>query len=237
MEVPPRSRLSSASVALNCNARKKQNVLNSQLLIACSLGEIDDIKAALSAGASLQSRTKDKDTVLHLACGGSKIDRIDIVMFLIGKGANINARNKDHETPLMIASSGNVPALCEILVESGASTSTGTSFSGSHALHFAAAHGNLSLALKLLAYGADPQVQNKSGDTPFDLAARDGNVAIAAVLIELVGDDTRARVRNMCEHKNLDSMLALFQARDARIAIDSIFPEAPLRKIKTALMC
>jgi hypothetical protein len=62
------------------------------------------------------------------------------------------------------------------------------------ALHQAAAHGNTELARILIAFGADPNVRNRFGETPLHTACEHGRLTSAALLLS-AGADVSVRSR------------------------------------------
>ncbi|KAK2037554.1 ankyrin, partial [Colletotrichum somersetense] len=59
---------------------------------------------------------------------------------------------------------------------------------GNTALHTAVANGKLVVVLRLLSYGADPNVENAIGWTPVHVAVRMGSVDLVEALVTHGGD-------------------------------------------------
>ena len=74
---------------------------------------LESVTAALDAGADVDARNENGDTVLHLAASRG-LD--DVVALLVERGAAIDARNKNGQTPLSLAGGG----VAVLLVELGA---------------------------------------------------------------------------------------------------------------------
>src|SRR5688572_16746440 len=73
------------------------------------------------------------------------------------------------------------------LVQSGADVKA-VQADGSTALHWAAYHGDVRLALLLLEAGADVAAANRNGSTPLWLAASQGDAVVIGALLDKGGD-------------------------------------------------
>jgi len=100
------------------------------------------------------------------------------VELLIANGADVNAKGtrrwyfsgESDFTPLHYAAELGHKDIAELLVASGANIETKTKFGGYTQLHFAAGKGHKDVAELLVANGANINAQNKSGNTPLQLA-------------------------------------------------------------------
>ncbi|MFW5891011.1 MAG: ankyrin repeat domain-containing protein, partial [bacterium] len=93
----------------------------------------------------------------------------------VDNGANVNKTNGSGYTPVMILSrtynseiysKGESFAILKLLLENGADLNYKHKKNGNTALHYAVAKQNYLLVLKLIDYGADVNIKNKSGLTP-----------------------------------------------------------------------
>ena len=75
----------------------KNNVGNTPLIEAASIGDIDSLKALLNRGADIEAKNNDGNTSLIEA------KTVDILKVLIDRGADIEAKNNDGNTPLVEA--------------------------------------------------------------------------------------------------------------------------------------
>lgn len=91
--------------------------------LASFFGHIDAARALVSAGAEINSASRNSFKVmpLHSAAATSDADaRYEISKLLLEHGADANAKQQDDFTPLMEADQVNDARLRELLVEHGA---------------------------------------------------------------------------------------------------------------------
>ena len=136
------------------------------LVRSAGYGKIDEVKAKLEAGASLQTVDGDGNTMLHSAASHGQLE---MVQFLLGqKGIEIDARDKAGDTPLSQASYlGRVDVVKE-LIDKGADLKSKDG-EGRDALQRAAASGYPRVVTALLAAGADSGEKDLKGSTALDL--------------------------------------------------------------------
>ena len=95
------------------------------------------------------------------------------------------------QAPVANAAMQRDNALVAALLETGADVNLAQA-DGATALHWAAYHGNLSLAGLLLEAGADPSAANRNGSTPLWLAASHGDAAMVEALLDGGADANEA---------------------------------------------
>jgi ankyrin repeat protein len=118
-------------------------------------------------------------TALHKAAGHGHQQMAE---FLLSEGANINARDKLGYTPLMFAIHGRKSEVAVWLVEKGARIDVKEN-NGYTALHNAAFAGLPDVVMALIQHGAE--LDAKAGrETPLHLAAQEGHVQVARILLE-----------------------------------------------------
>jgi ankyrin repeat protein len=151
---------------------------------AQKVGGIEMMRILLESGASINSLDEEGNTPLHCA---SKFQSKKNIHFLAQEGAELNAQNKKGLTPLHYATkygqyefgkydSGtsrdaslyNKDKAVKELIESGANVNIVDEY-GYTALHYAAEHASLKRIEVLVKSGADANVKNINGDTPYDI--------------------------------------------------------------------
>lgn len=137
-------------------------------------------------------------TPLHVAAWAGNQH---LAALLLEHRADANAADLSGNTPLHRATLEGHEEVMRVLLANGASAlSLGTE--GSSALHFAAlsapvGDGELRLAELLLAYGADPQVTNRHGNTASSLAEHQGRQRLAQRLKEGVSGATGSVISSL----------------------------------------
>jgi len=161
--------------------------LNSKLLNAAGANDFQKVKELVSKGADVNSKDEQWFTPLHNACGDFR-PNIALIKFLIDKGADIKADSKYNGTPLHWACyTGNLDVV-KLLTEKGGNINLQDSYRGNTPLHDAAGapEVNLKLVKYLISLGADVEIKNKHGKTPFEAAK---NIRVKQILSsESVGD-------------------------------------------------
>jgi ankyrin repeat protein len=175
--------------------------------------EHDDIEMAdvlIRAGARVAARTREGVTPLQLAATNGSAPLIDR---LLKAGADPNAAlTSAGDTALMMAARTGTTDAIRALVEAGANVNGTESWGGTTALHWAVSEGHADAAKALIAAGADVNTRSNyvapangrgfegrtplanSADakpvefasgwlTPLMIAAREGNIELARVLV------------------------------------------------------
>lgn len=180
-------------------ARDAQYSPAERLLLAAEKGDAAQIRAALAAGADVESRdAREKQrglTALLLTVLG---DHLEAAAALIEAGARLDypARKKEEtlpaaykfgglefpfDSPLTVAAVLDRPAVAGLLIARGAN------LKGSDRSHpnvaLAAAKGSAKVLALLLAAGADPNSKTREG-TALVLAAQEGHGACVRLLLE-----------------------------------------------------
>ncbi len=127
--------------------------------------DIDGIKKSLSEGIDINTRDKNGDTPLHVACSAIFPD---VIGFLMGHNADINLRNNNGNTPLLSLITG----LDSIWGDKSEDINK--------------------YAKILISKGADPDCRNNYGDSPLMCAsARDYCDLVKFLLLKKVKVDAR----------------------------------------------
>lgn len=115
-----------------------------------------------------------------------------MVQRLIDEGQDINYRDKNNWTPLHCCASVGQLEICEALLKKDTITVTGIfalNNDGNGALHYLVRHSPADVALYLRVLnmitekGADPNLKNRSGETPLHAACFRGNTAAVEFLL------------------------------------------------------
>jgi ankyrin repeat protein len=176
------------------NPEDSKNALH----IASEEGHIDVVNELLANGAVPDCLVvSSKDTALTLAC---RMERNSIADTLIKAGADINHANMYGNTSLHECVREDFLGLANELMAAGADVRV-QNHKGSSALHFlcyssreetADASASQDLARALISGGADVNVADKEGLTPFLVCCASGRVDLMGILIE-AGADTSVK--------------------------------------------
>ncbi|AGS80769.1 ankyrin repeat protein [Leptospira phage vB_LbrZ_5399-LE1] len=145
----------------------------------------DILNLLISAKADLSVLDSSGQTPLNSAVryGYFKTSKI-----LIELGSDINHKNIDGETPLHNASSRGYDEIVELLISKGAGVNLVTKKSsnidsgGNSPLHYAAMFGRVNTVKILLSHGANKTLCNGDGNTPLDIAKKEGYKDLIKIL-------------------------------------------------------
>jgi ankyrin repeat protein len=148
---------------------------------SCVNGRYEMTKYLLESGrAHVDTRTKDGETALHLAC---REGHLNIVQLLIQYGANVeeqNDRERDDDFGVLPTyrfralhyACGDLKIIQYLLTECHAEVNA-TDNNGRSALHFACCGQQLQIVQYLLdEHGADIDILDTNGKSPYDIAHR-----------------------------------------------------------------
>lgn len=137
------------------------------LHIAASIGNLDIIKMLVDAGASVKLQTGTGQTVLHLSVLKNLYESTH---YFLDQGASARVADKKGQTPLFRAASNGYTRLVKLLCEQGKSALNTKDIFGWTPMHHALAEGHADTALELVRLGADPEVEDRDGKKPKDVA-------------------------------------------------------------------
>ena len=164
-----------------------QNNHECTAIMNCSYEEHASIsKLLLDAGADISIENKHGDTILSWV---SRYGSVSFLQMLIESGANMEGTAGGNA--LFCAVKFRCFNMAKILVESGANANfqCGKGINSEHTpLMYACIHGNLEFVKILLAYGADPNVQNSLGDVALRYAHGDQRDKITKILLDFGAD-------------------------------------------------
>jgi len=135
----------------------------------------------LDRGADVNAKGQYQRTVLH------SVNSKEMAELLIAKGADVNARDEFGETPLFQMMYPQKREMAELLIEKGADVNAKGNTSGNHnadtPLHCAArGYGMEGMVELLLKKGANPNVEDKNGQTPLAIAEEGKQAKVIEVL-------------------------------------------------------
>ncbi len=134
---------------------------------AARAGSADDLARLLEGGTDPSTRDADGWAPLHWAAGINGDEASTRV--LLNADADPNVASDGGFTPLMAATQADDPARVRMLLDAGADPNAVDKF-GRSALHIAAWRAGEDVIGLLLQAGAQPDVQNRSTQTPADVA-------------------------------------------------------------------
>jgi ankyrin repeat protein len=123
------------------------------------------------------------DEMLEGKVQGKQSD-YDFMKRVIAAGADLTLHGRYDRNPLQLASGLRYSSLVTELITAKAPLDAQSDKDGQTALHIAAHVGDGSIVQKLLDAGASPDIPDKEGKTPLDIARLDGSSQMAIEAIE-----------------------------------------------------
>src|SRR6266702_3967463 len=161
-------------------------------LLAALNGRLEIAQVLLDYGANMNAANYWGETPLHLVSRGkynSEEHRVDIARLLLVHSMDANAQDKSHSTPLHWAAFCGRLEITQMLLDHGANANMKDDH-GETPLHqvsqgeYDSHEQGVGIARLLLARGVDVNAQDKNHFTPFLLAALNGRLEIAQVLLD-----------------------------------------------------
>jgi len=149
------------------------------LMISAFNGNEEMAALLIKAEANIHHLDKAGYTPLHWAAFNGCLE---VVSLLLDKGADVNARSIYSWTPLLQAATRGYLTVSSLLLARGADVNA-VSDDGWTALHKAVANGYVHEVILLLSKGADVRAKSAEGLTPIDLAQKQNNPKITALLV------------------------------------------------------
>ena len=220
--------------------------------VASENRRIDIIKLLLENGVDIENKDRYKRTVLNRA---SRRGYIEVVKVLLDSGAKIETKDKDKTTPLIWASKCNHLEVVKLLLESGANVNTNEGKSkytsenswtqtngiytdknliGGTSLIYASHNGYIQIVKILLESGANINITDCYGKTPFVHAYKWNRVKIIKLLLDAGADvdtkyDRLTILQHACQSNNI-SIIKLLLKSGADINVTDNCGRTPLRR-------
>jgi len=107
-----------------------------------------------------------------LMLGRAQRGDLEIGTHLLDCGADVNAQDDTGWTPLYLAAGNGRLDFTQMLLEHGAAINARTTLVGEVPLHNASSRGHVDVVRLLLEHGAAPNLSNRGGNTPSDVASK-----------------------------------------------------------------
>ena len=172
---------------INENVIKKEDMgLDWRLHLAVKLGNVNEVKELLNAGADIESEDEQGWTPLTSACGHGNQQMVEILLKLNAKTEH--SCKYTGSTPLMISCMNGYVDIAQILLDYGADTGAKDN-SGLSTLHNACCYSKVGIVKLLLNNGADIEMRTdtKNGigrNTPIMVAIFWDNDDVVKLLLE-----------------------------------------------------
>jgi len=147
-------------------------------------GNLDQVRALISAGIPVNARDEEKHTPLMWAAFNG---HTAVVTHLLQNGAKVDAKDVNGRTALMFASSGPFVDTVEVLLKNGAEVNVQGKLEGFTALMTAAAEGQTAVVRLLLNNGADTTLLDSDGDSAEKFASDKGHAEVVQLLKSAAG--------------------------------------------------
>ncbi|KAJ8032451.1 Annexin A7 [Holothuria leucospilota] len=198
-ETAPSVRPNRASVARQGAISMKQMAKESEADAVYGKRKKKPLTKKLAAKKKEEEKLTAEEKALFKEIGPRGEGNPDTVQDLLDEGADPNSENKDGIPALMMATINNHLDAAEVLMEEGATISTKASArKGNTALHEAVLLGpdGQEIIELLLENNASPKTKNTKGETPYDLAVKNGYQSIVALFASSMGQDMLDKMSN-----------------------------------------
>jgi ankyrin repeat protein len=171
----------------------------------------------LEAGARLDVKYRDGQTLLHVAAARGYVGIIDL---LVEAKADVQALDANGNTPLDSAVLHDQPTAVTALLRHHANASYVHPIDGRGALHEACMRGFVQMLQPLIDAGANPTAHDRFGQTPLDIALAYKNGNVVAALLHL--GQTLKESQEIAE-ETMESATLRGQTEIARILLENGF--------------
>ncbi len=187
-----------ALVKKGADVNAENKIDRTPLHIASELGYLNIVKMLLIKGSKINAEDDFDNTPLHLA---SKSGKVDVVKYLIENKADIEAKDKQYRTPLHISAMNGTIEVAFELIKAGAEIRARET-DEKHPLDLAKDRetevffkmqeamldSKATDIIKLVKGGANPNIQDRYGNTTLHYLASTGHLASVKFLVEQGAD-------------------------------------------------
>jgi len=174
---------------LLAGCERKGRSKNAELQRAARGGDLQEVQALITRGASVNAKDDRGRTALHWA---SKKGHVEVVRVLLRCGARIDSLDEEGRTPAILAMENDRTPVVEYLAAQGAAVS----------LHLAAYLGDSKKVNDSIKGGADVNSRDQDDWTALHCAASRGHRDVVELLIT-AGADANARARDRVDIWNV----------------------------------
>ena len=200
----------------NPNAQKYRKTA---LMTAAYNNNPEAVKILLDAGADVNARAPDGDTVLIVAASNNRNPQV--MKILLEAGAEVNALGEGGMTALMWASHN--PETIKVLLDGGADVNIHNKNGRTALMHTAMFNKNLETINLLIAAGADNSAADKYGKTALMYAAEYNVPEVVEALIDAGAN---------AEQRDSNDKTALDYARQNKNLTGLIFDSKAFKRLK-----
>nr|CAD7444734.1 unnamed protein product [Timema bartmani] len=169
-------------------------------------GHLGSVTLLMQHGADPSLRDGEGCSCIHLA---AQFGHTAIVAYFVAKGVNVNMQDRNGMTPLMW-SAYKVSSLdpTRLLLTFDACTTTQDKIHGNTALHWAILSRNHTAVSTLVTHGANLDIANTQGETPFSLLKSHKNSTwLGKKVLEKIYEMSGSKRRNPCYRITRDKRL------------------------------
>ncbi|CAG2059852.1 unnamed protein product [Timema podura] len=169
-------------------------------------GHLGSVTLLMQHGADPSLRDGEGCSCIHLA---AQFGHTAIVAYFVAKGVNVNMQDRNGMTPLMW-SAYKVSSLdpTRLLLTFDACTTTQDKIHGNTALHWAILSRNHTAVSTLVTHGANLDIANTQGETPFSLLKSQKNSTwLGKKVLEKIYEMSGSKRRNPCYRITRDKRL------------------------------